>query len=127
MQDAAPFPTDNLDWITELPIETIAAIATAAQSALASKKRAEEERLWAQFKEQAEKLGIDPANFAAAKIGKAGRGISRLPPKYKNPATGETWNGRGLGNPKWLDELIEAGHQKDDFISEDWKQAKGIE
>lgn len=117
----APYPTDNLDWINELPIETIAAIAAAATSALAEKKRAEEERLWQQFKEQAEKLGIDPATFAAAKLGHR----SVRPKKYRGP-NGEEWNGRGLGLPQWLKELVDAGRDKEEFINPEWAKSKGM-
>ncbi|WP_082716341.1 H-NS histone family protein [Burkholderia sp. BDU5] len=33
-----------------------------------------------------------------------------LPPKYRNPMTGETWNGRGR-IPKWMSSL-----SRDDFL-----------
>ncbi|MBI0359300.1 H-NS family nucleoid-associated regulatory protein [Burkholderia oklahomensis] len=33
-----------------------------------------------------------------------------LPPKYRNPMTGETWTGRGRA-PKWL-----TGMSRDDFL-----------
>ncbi|WP_080413059.1 H-NS family nucleoid-associated regulatory protein [Burkholderia ubonensis] len=33
-----------------------------------------------------------------------------LPPKYRNPMTGETWSGRGRA-PKWM-----AGKERDDFL-----------
>lgn len=30
---------------------------------------------------------------------------SKLPPKYRNPATGETWTGRGR-QPKWVEQAL---------------------
>ncbi|WP_082875083.1 H-NS histone family protein [Burkholderia sp. MSMB1589WGS] len=33
-----------------------------------------------------------------------------LPPKYRNPMTGETWNGRGRA-PKWM-----SGMPRDEFL-----------
>ena len=35
-------------------------------------------------------------------------------PKYRNPATGETWAGRGK-RPRWMQKAIAAGHRQDDF------------
>lgn len=44
--------------------------------------------------------------------GSALRGV-KIPPKYQGP-NGETWAGRGA-RPKWLNELLEAGHDLDEF------------
>jgi DNA-binding protein H-NS len=46
--------------------------------------------------------------------GKASRAARKapLPPKYRNPKTGETWSGRGR-SPAWL-----AGRNKDRFLIE---------
>lgn len=38
----------------------------------------------------------------------------KVPPKYRNKATGETWSGRGL-KPRWLSEAIAAGKKLADF------------
>lgn len=35
-------------------------------------------------------------------------------PKYRNPATGETWAGRGQ-QPRWMRTAIEAGRRQEDF------------
>ena len=34
--------------------------------------------------------------------------------KYRDPATGQTWTGRGL-KPKWLSAALESGKQLNDF------------
>lgn len=39
--------------------------------------------------------------FSPARAVRAGGAGSKVPPKYKNPATGETWTGRGKA-PKWI-------------------------
>ena len=39
---------------------------------------------------------------------------SRVAPKYRNKATGETWSGRGL-QPAWLRAEMEAGRSIDEF------------
>jgi DNA-binding protein H-NS len=38
----------------------------------------------------------------------------KAPVKYRNPATGDTWSGRGL-QPKWLRAELAAGRQLSDF------------
>mgnify|MGYP001303753324 CR=1 FL=1 len=40
---------------------------------------------------------------------------SRVAPKYRNKATGETWTGRGL-KPKWLQAALNGGAKLEDFI-----------
>lgn len=35
-------------------------------------------------------------------------------PKYRDPATGKTWTGRGL-KPKWVEALLAAGKSLDDL------------
>lgn len=37
-------------------------------------------------------------------------GASKVPPKYRDPATGQTWTGRGKA-PKWID-----GKNRDQFL-----------
>ncbi len=39
---------------------------------------------------------------------------AKVPPKYRNAATGETWSGRGL-QPNWLKAALSAGRTLDDF------------
>ena len=56
----------------------------------------------------------------AAKPAKAGAGRSsglagtKVPPKYRNKATGETWSGRGL-QPRWLKAALASGGKLSDF------------
>jgi DNA-binding protein H-NS len=53
-----------------------------------------------------------PAPVAQAKKQKlAGRKVA---PKYRNPATGDTWSGRGL-KPKWLAAAVADGRSLSDF------------
>ena len=39
---------------------------------------------------------------------------SKVAPKYRNAATGDTWSGRGL-QPKWLKAALAAGKKISDF------------
>jgi DNA-binding protein H-NS len=56
----------------------------------------------------AEELGF----LAARGRGAAGGKREPLPPKYRNPKTGETWSGRGR-TPAWL-----AGKNRERFLIE---------
>ena len=52
---------------------------------------------------------------ARAKPGKATKaGGGKVPAKYRNSTTGETWSGRGL-QPRWLKAALAAGHKLDEF------------
>jgi hypothetical protein len=39
----------------------------------------------------------------------------KVPVKYRNPATGETWSGRGQ-QPKWVTAAIDGGQSLADFL-----------
>jgi DNA-binding protein H-NS len=62
---------------------------------------------------------IKENNLSAADcgFGKSGKrsGGGTIKPKYRNPATGQTWSGRGL-TPKWLQDALSAGRRKEDFL-----------
>lgn len=49
-------------------------------------------------------------NGRATKSPAVRKSAGKVPAKYRDPATGKTWTGRGLA-PKWL-----AGKNKDDFL-----------
>ncbi|WP_082728115.1 H-NS family nucleoid-associated regulatory protein [Burkholderia mayonis] len=49
-------------------------------------------------------------NSAWTEIRGAHKRKEPVPPKYRNPATGQTWSGRGR-SPKWI-----AGLSRDDFL-----------
>ena len=41
-------------------------------------------------------------------------GGAKVPPKYRNAATGDTWSGRGL-QPNWLKAALADGRKLEDF------------
>lgn len=47
---------------------------------------------------------------ASAKV----KGTGSVAPKYRNPATGETWTGRGL-KPRWLTAALADGKKIEEF------------
>jgi DNA-binding protein H-NS len=60
--------------------------------------------------------GLTAADLSGKSVGsKAGvtKG-SKVAPKYRNAATGETWSGRGL-QPKWLKAALASGKKITDF------------
>jgi DNA-binding protein H-NS len=80
----------------------------------------------AQVKALMAEHGLTPADLgssrsvagpAAAPKGRAGGGGlsgSKVPPKYRDPASGQTWSGRGL-HPRWLKQALANGAQISDF------------
>ena len=56
-------------------------------------------------------LGFQPGRETAAPQ----KGKTALKAKFRDPATGETWVGRGA-TPKWMRAYLEAGRNKDEFL-----------
>ena len=55
-----------------------------------------------QIEQQAKNLGIDLASlFGAATKRRGAKAGQSVAPKYKDPATGQTWSGRGR-EPAWI-------------------------
>jgi DNA-binding protein H-NS len=46
--------------------------------------------------------------------GRATRKGAKVPAKYRDPATGDSWSGRGL-QPKWLKAALASGRKLSDF------------
>lgn len=53
------------------------------------------------------------ARDAAPKV--SGSSGNKRAPKYKDPATGDTWSGNG-SRPKWLKAYIAEGRNQDEFL-----------
>lgn len=68
----------------------------------------------------ARELGIaDPVSVVeslpASAVPQALAEPKKLPVKYRNPETGDTWTGRGL-KPKWLEQALAEGKSLDEFL-----------
>ncbi len=73
-------------------------------------------------------LGISDLGFTAAELASGrGRAKSRssgsdrrsvVAPKYRDPASGATWSGRGR-MPRWMAEAVDGGRSREDFRIED--------
>lgn len=88
----------------------------ALEKQIAQTRRSEHAQALAQIRTLMDQFGITPADLggkAAGKRKKPGAG-GKVPPKYRNAATGETWSGRGL-QPRWLKAALAAGRRLEDF------------
>jgi DNA-binding protein H-NS len=88
------------------------------ERAIQQAQREERNQAIAKVKELMAAYGLTLADLgtrAAAAPRKAARNGSKVAPKYRHPATGETWTGRGL-KPKWLRAELEAGRTIDSFL-----------
>ncbi len=70
----------------------------------------------AQVKTMMAEYGLTMADIGGAGKTPAApkRAAAKVAAKYRNPATGDTWSGRGL-KPKWLSTALAAGRQLSDF------------
>jgi len=55
-----------------------------------------------------EQYGLSASDLFSRKAGVKGAG-GKVAPKYRNPATGETWTGRGKA-PKWIEGKDRSGY-----------------
>jgi DNA-binding protein H-NS len=95
--------------LSSLSIDALFKLRDDVAAALAGKAKA--------LKSQLASLGSDYAEVGRIAI--YGRRKSTLKgrkvaPKYRDPATGETWAGRGA-RPRWLVARMKAGKKLDDF------------
>lgn len=60
-------------------------------------------------------LGLSAKKGAARKETSGNDKRSNVAPKYRDPATGKSWTGRGK-SPTWLALKIAAGHRKEEFL-----------
>jgi len=74
----------------------------------------------AQIRALMSEYGLSVADLAgkSAKASKAksskGKTSGKVPAKYRDSSTGETWSGRGL-QPRWLKAALAAGRKLDEF------------
>lgn len=80
-------------------------------------RRAERSGVIAQIKALMHEHGLTLSDLGGAgAVGKRGGASTgaKVAPKYRDPATGATWSGRGL-KPKWVAAAIDAGKKLEDF------------
>jgi DNA-binding protein H-NS len=101
-------------WLEELTFEQLAKLGEAIQSQLDAKRRELREQLRQELIDKARLLGIDPVDLLPSHKARTNR--SEVKPKYRDTRDPtQTWSGRGRP-PKWLQERIAAGENKDDYL-----------
>lgn len=85
----------------------------ALESQIAEARRAERADAIARVRALMSEHGLSLADLAA-KTGAGKRSGSKVAPKYRDAATGDTWSGRGL-QPKWLKAALASGRRLEDF------------
>ena len=75
-------------------------------------RRRERTEAIGKIRELMEQYGLTPADLkpGVARHRKGGK----VPAKYRDPATGDAWSGRGL-QPKWLKAALASGRKLSDF------------
>jgi DNA-binding protein H-NS len=58
--------------------------------------------------------GLTAADLAGRSAAPKAEGTKKVAAKYRDPATGQTWSGRGL-KPKWLQAALGTGKSLADF------------
>lgn len=98
--------------------------AAALQNQIDNARQAERDEAMGQILALMEKHGVTVAELGGGDKGRAGRpprtakaaGTTgrKVAAKYRNPATGDTWSGRGL-KPNWLKAALSSGKKIEDF------------
>jgi DNA-binding protein H-NS len=71
---------------------------------------------------QVKKTVVD-RKLAKKSSSKAGKPLTKVAPKYRDPSTGTTWSGRGR-TPVWLASQLSLGRDKEDFAIQPEAEAK---
>ena len=91
--------------------EELLALIAEAQTQLETLRRSQRKEVIAQIKELAVSIGVTVDIHETSKATSA-----KIPAKFSNPDNpSQTWTGRGMA-PKWLKDLVEKGHNKDEFL-----------
>ncbi len=87
----------------------------ALEKQIADAQREERGAAIAQVKALMAEHGLTLADLSSrAPTTTARKPMGKVAAKYRNPATGDTWSGRGL-KPNWLKAALEAGRKIEDF------------
>jgi DNA-binding protein H-NS len=90
---------------------------TAIEKQIADARREEKAGAIAKVKALMAEHGLTAADISSRGKAASGRGPrtgTKVAPKYRNTATGDTWSGRGL-QPKWLKAALASGRKLSDF------------
>lgn len=103
MSESARKPIADLD---RLSVPELTALITAAEAKRSERMEGAKAELLAEFRDKAAALGVSLDSLVPrgepAYASRTRNGIgAKVPAKYRNPETGDTWSGRGR-EPRWL-------------------------
>lgn len=112
-------PVENIaEKLKELSAEELQKMIEEAEKTLEQKQREQREEVKRKIREMAAAVGLEVSFRVKGKAEEAPRASLRrgkVAPKYRHPENPElTWSGRGQ-MPRWLGELVEAGHDREEF------------
>jgi DNA-binding protein H-NS len=81
---------------------------------IAETQRAERADAIAQIRLLMSQYGLDMADITGRSGSAVRAPIAKVAPKFRDPATGQTWSGRGL-QPNWLKAALAGGKSVADF------------
>ena len=101
--------------MTKLSLNDLLAQKAALEKQIADTQRAERAEAVAQVRALMAQYGLSLADIGAKVASGPRRGTgAKVAAKYRDPATGNAWSGRGL-KPKWLKAALDAGRAMSDF------------
>lgn len=103
--------------MTQPTLGELIAQKAALEQQIAELQRTQRAEAIAQVRSLMAEYGLTLADIGArspAAQQAAAKADRRVAPKYRDPATGQTWSGRGL-QPRWLREALAAGRPLSDF------------
>ncbi len=86
----------------------------ALEKRIADARRTERADAIQKIKTLMDEYGLTTADLNAKSGSGRTRKGSKVPAKYRDPASGSTWSGRGL-QPKWLKAALSSGRKLSDF------------
>ena len=86
----------------------------ALEKQIAEVQREQRDAAIAKVKSLMAEYGLTMADIGTKPASATKKPAARVAAKYRNPATGETWSGRGL-KPKWLSAALAGGASLDQF------------
>lgn len=86
----------------------------ALEKQIADVKREQRGDAIAKVKTLMAEYGLTLADIGSKSVVAPRKAVSKVAAKYRNPATGDTWSGRGL-KPKWLSAALAGGAKISDF------------
>lgn len=95
-------------------LEELMAQKEALEKKIAEARRGERADAIQKIKALMDQYGLTVADLAGKSGASRTRKGTKVPAKYHDPATGNSWSGRGL-QPKWLKAALAAGRKLSDF------------